>query len=82
MGGIIDFNTDCPWHLYIFAFVHLLGGAFMYFFDTCTFLAASTACTGAEKVFESLAVLCFIYVGAIVSISIRPYGAVLPSMYD
>ena len=71
MGGIIDFNTDCPWQLYLFAFIHIFGGIFMYFFDTCKFLAASTACAGAEKVFESLSALCFIYVGAIVSISLR-----------
>lgn len=67
MGGIIDFSTDCPWELYLFAFAHLGGAIVMYFVDSCRLLT-STSCTDAEKIFESLAVLSLLYVGVIFTV--------------
>ena len=69
MGGIIDFSTDCPWELYLFAFAHLGGAIVMYFVDSCRLLT-STSCTDAEKIFESLAVLSLLYVGVIVRLMV------------
>lgn len=65
MGGIIDFGTTCPWEVYLFAFIHLLGGIFMYVFDSCRLLT-STSCNDAEKVLENMTALSLIYVGVIV----------------
>ena len=67
MGGIIDFNTICPWELYLFAFVHLAAAIFMYLFDSCRLIASSSSsCTDTELVMESFVVLSLLYVGVIV----------------
>eukprot|EP01083_Nonionella_stella_P061008 159082_1 len=67
MGGIIDFNTTCPWELYLFAFVHLGAGVVMYLFDSCKVLTSSS-CTNAELVMESFVVLSLLYVGVIYTV--------------
>mmetsp|Transcript_11757 Transcript_11757/g.25378 ORF Transcript_11757/g.25378 Transcript_11757/m.25378 type:complete len:292 (-) Transcript_11757:168-1043(-) len=64
MGGIIDFDTTCPWELYLFAFIHLIGAVVMYLFDSCELLT-SKSCTNAELVMESFVVLSLLYVGVI-----------------
>ena len=66
-GGIIDFDTDCPWQLYLFAFIHIGGGLAMYLFDSCKLLT-STSCSGSERVFETMIALSFIYVGVIFTV--------------
>lgn len=69
MGGIIDFNTTCPWELYLFAFVHLAAAIFMYLFDSCRLIASSSsACTDTELVMESFVVLSLFYVGVIFTV--------------
>lgn len=65
MSGIIDFDTTCPWELYLFAFIHLGGAMTMYFFDSCRLLT-STACTDAEQVMERFVSLAMLYVGVVV----------------
>ena len=66
MGGIIDFNTDCPWELYLFAFVHILGAIAMYVFDLSCSLLTDTPCTDQEKVLENVVALSMLYVGILV----------------
>ena len=67
MGGIIDFDTDCPWQLYLFAFIHVGGGLAMYLLDSCKLLT-STSCSGSEQVFETMIALSFLYVGVIFTV--------------
>jgi hypothetical protein len=67
MGGIIDFNTSCPWELYLFALFHLAGAAIMYFFDSCRLLY-STPCTDSELVFQQCVAVSFLYVGALFAV--------------
>jgi hypothetical protein len=62
MGGIIDFNTSCPWELYLFAFVHIVAAICMYVFDSCRLLT-SAPCNDAEHVFENVVVLSLLWVG-------------------
>ena len=66
MGGIIDFSTDCPWELYLFAFVHIIGSVAMYVFDSCSLLT-DTPCTDQEKVMSNIVALSMLYVGVLVS---------------
>lgn len=66
MGGIIDFDTNCPWELYLFAFMNIGGALAMYLFDACRLLT-SVACTDAEKVYQNITALSMLYVGVIVS---------------
>lgn len=70
MGGIIDFSTSCPWQLYTFAFVHLLGGIFMYVFDVCNtvFPSKTRSCVGSEIVMQRFAALSLLYVGVIFTV--------------
>jgi hypothetical protein len=67
MGGIIDFNTSCPWELYLFAFLQLAGAIVFYLFDTCRLLH-DTACTDTELVFENMAGACFLYAGVVFTV--------------
>jgi hypothetical protein len=67
MGGIIDFNTSCPWELYLFAFVHIAAAICMYIFDSCRLLT-STPCNDAEHVFENVVALSLLYVGVIFTV--------------
>ncbi|KAL7553134.1 hypothetical protein ACHAWF_016386 [Thalassiosira exigua] len=67
MGGIIDFNTSCPWELYLFAFVHIAAAICMYIFDSCRLLT-STSCNDAEHVFENVVALSLLYVGVIFTV--------------
>ena len=66
MGGIIDFDTSCPWEVYLFALLNLLGGFAMCFFDACKLLASAAACTDAESVMQTLIAISMIYVGVVV----------------
>ena len=70
MSGIIDFSTSCPWQLYVFAFVHILAGVFMYVFDVCNtvFPNKSQPCIGSEIVMQRMAALSLLYVGVIFSV--------------
>ncbi|KAL9182805.1 hypothetical protein ACHAXT_004084 [Thalassiosira profunda] len=65
MGGIIDFDTSCPWEVYLFALLNLLGGLAMCFFDACKLLTSAAACTDAEKVMQTLIAISMIYVGVV-----------------
>eukprot|EP00581_Thalassiosira_minuscula_P000857 CAMPEP_0183743364 /NCGR_PEP_ID=MMETSP0737-20130205/65179_1 /TAXON_ID=385413 /ORGANISM="Thalassiosira miniscula, Strain CCMP1093" /LENGTH=557 /DNA_ID=CAMNT_0025978983 /DNA_START=116 /DNA_END=1790 /DNA_ORIENTATION=- len=67
MGGIIDLNATCPWELYLFAFIHLGAGIFMYLFDACL-LTATSSCTDTERVIEKMGILCLLYVGVMFTI--------------
>ena len=64
-GGIIDFDTDCPWQLYLFAFIHIGAGLVMYVLDSCKLLSSTDYCSDSERVFETMIALSFIYVGVI-----------------
>jgi hypothetical protein len=65
MGGIIDFETSsCPWEVYLFALVHILGAVFMYVFDSCRVIGTAP-CNDAEKVMEAFAAYSMLYVGVI-----------------
>ena len=66
MGGLIDFDTTCPWEVYLFALLNLLGGLAMFFFDACKLLTSAAACTDAEKVMQTLIAISMIYVGVVV----------------
>lgn len=66
-GGIIDFDTDCPWQLYLFAFIHIGAGLVMYLLDSCKLLT-STNCSDSEHVFETMIALSFLYVGVIFTV--------------
>jgi hypothetical protein len=66
MGGIIDFSTDCPWQLYIFSFMHLLGGIAIYFMDVSKFMTlAGTPSTEAEVLMQRLLSFSMLYVGVL-----------------
>lgn len=67
MTGIIDFSTACPWQLYTFAFLHLIGGIFMYFINICGFVFPTTSgsCSDSEVVMARMVALCLLYVGVI-----------------
>lgn len=66
MGGIIDFNTDCPWQLYLFSFMHLLGGVAMYLMDVSRVMTGQgTPSTGSEEMMQRLAALSMLYVGVL-----------------
>jgi len=67
-GGIIDFDTDCPWQLYIFAFIHIVAGLVMYLLDSCKLLSSTDYCSDSERVFETMIALSFIYVGVIFTV--------------
>jgi len=67
MGGIIDLNATCPWELYLFAFIHLGAGIFMYLFDACL-LTATSSCTDTERVIEKMGILCLLYVGVMFTV--------------
>ena len=69
MGGIIDFNTDCPWQLYTFAFLHAIVGILMYFVDTCRLLSqTSTPCTESEFVMARFMALSMLYIGVLFTV--------------
>jgi hypothetical protein len=66
MGGIIDFETDCPWQLYLFSFMHLLGGIAMYLMDVSKVLTGEGApSTETEELMQRLAALSMLYVGVL-----------------
>jgi hypothetical protein len=65
MGSIIDFNTDCPWQLYLFSFMHLLGGIGMYIMDVSTFLTLGKKSSEAEQIMQRIAALSMLYVGVL-----------------
>jgi len=67
MGGIIDFNTTCPWELYLFALINFCAAIIYFVFDTCSLLT-STACSDTERVMESILALCFLYVGVMFTV--------------
>ncbi|KAL3790937.1 hypothetical protein HJC23_004919 [Cyclotella cryptica] len=66
MGGIIDFSTDCPWQLYLFSFLHLFAGLFMYFIDVSKFMTlAGTPSTETESLMQRVLALSMLYVGVL-----------------
>lgn len=65
--ALIDFNTSCPWELYLFALVNIIGALAMYLMDACQLLTA-TACTDTEKVTVRFAAMCMLYVGVVYTV--------------
>lgn len=66
MGGLIDFNTTCPWQLYLFSFLHMLGGLFMFPIDVCK-LFSGVPCMESEIVMQRMMALSMVYVGGLYS---------------
>jgi hypothetical protein len=66
MGGLIDFNTTCPWQLYLFSFIHMLGGLFMIPFDVSK-LFSGVSSTESEIVMQRMMALSLLYVGGLFS---------------
>lgn len=64
MGGLIDFNTTCPWQLYLFSFLHILSGIFMLIFDVCNLLA-DVSCVESEIVMQRVMAISMVYVGGL-----------------
>jgi len=64
MGGIIDFDTTCPWQLYLFSFLHMLGGLFMFIIDVCK-LFTGVSCIESEIVMQRIMALSMVYVGGL-----------------
>lgn len=71
MGGIIDFSTTCPWQLYTFAVMHILGGLCMHLWnDFCSYIFPNEigSCVESEVVMGRLAAICLVYVGVIFTV--------------
>mmetsp|Transcript_27340 Transcript_27340/g.39156 ORF Transcript_27340/g.39156 Transcript_27340/m.39156 type:complete len:291 (+) Transcript_27340:381-1253(+) len=64
MGGIIDFDTACPWQLYLFSTLHMLGGLLMFPIDVCK-LFTGVACVESEVVMQRMMALSMVYVGGL-----------------
>lgn len=66
MGGVIDFNTDCPWQLYTFSLVHILAGLCMYVFDACRLVSQDgVSCIESEIVMSCIVGFSMLYVGVL-----------------
>ncbi|KAL7491507.1 hypothetical protein ACHAWT_001639 [Skeletonema menzelii] len=67
MSGMIDFDTTCPWQLYLFSFLHILGGFVMFPIDVCK-LFTGVSCIESEIVMQRMMALSMVYVGGLYSV--------------
>mmetsp|Transcript_8263 Transcript_8263/g.13646 ORF Transcript_8263/g.13646 Transcript_8263/m.13646 type:complete len:291 (+) Transcript_8263:203-1075(+) len=67
MSGMIDFDTTCPWQLYLFSFLHMLGGFVMFPIDVCK-LFTGVSCIESEIVMQRMMALSMVYVGGLYSV--------------